>query len=87
MNKVLVSKDVILMYDTALFNNFPVLESGRLVLRELQTDDGNSIFNIFSDYDTMKYYGLDLFKSINDSTDAIRHYKKGFKNRWIIKWA
>lgn len=70
-----------------VFKSFPVIETDRLLLREILPNDEEDLFDMFSDEETMKYYGLDTYKSLDDAADTIKHMRKGFKNRWLIKWA
>lgn len=73
--------------EVSMLKEFPILQSERLLLRELKIEDACDILSFFSDFDAMKYYGIDMYKNLEDSKAAIKFYRKGFKNRWIIKWA
>ncbi|MBT2757649.1 GNAT family N-acetyltransferase [Mesobacillus foraminis] len=65
---------------------FPRLETKRLVLREVTTEDSNSLLKYLSDEEVMKYYGLDPFQSINDALDEISWYQSIQKNKTGIRW-
>lgn len=54
---------------------FPVLETERLILRQVTKNDANSLLTYLSDIDVMKYVGLEPFKSIDDALDEISWYK------------
>lgn len=67
-------------------NKFPILETNRLVLREITPEDAESIFNYLSDKEVMKYYGLEPFQSVNDALDEISWYQSIRENNTGIRW-
>lgn len=67
-------------------DEFPVLETDRLILRQVTNDDAKSLLTYFSDTDVMRYYGLEPFKSIDDALDEISWYKSIFEKGTGIRW-
>ncbi|WP_346939407.1 GNAT family protein [uncultured Clostridium sp.] len=68
------------------FDVFPELESERLIYREVNSEDVEEIFKIYSDPEVAKY---DWFTPINTKDDAlsiIDCYKKEFENKEEITW-
>ncbi|WP_425445473.1 GNAT family N-acetyltransferase [Virgibacillus ndiopensis] len=65
---------------------FPVLETDRLVLRQVTKEDASSLLKYLSDQDVMRYVGLEPFKSINDAMDEISWYHSILKKRTGIRW-
>src|SRR5699024_11285570 len=65
---------------------FPVLETERLILRQVTKNDANSLLTYLSDIDVMKYVGLEPFKSIDDALDEISWYKSIFEKGTGIRW-
>lgn len=68
------------------FDVFPELESDRLIYREVNSEDVEEIFKIYSDPEVAKY---DWFRPINTKNDAlsiINRYKEEFKNKEEITW-
>ena len=65
---------------------FPILETGRLILREITESDASSIFEYLSDSEVMKYYGLEPFKSVKDALDEIAWYQSILKEQTGIRW-
>jgi ribosomal-protein-alanine N-acetyltransferase len=68
------------------FDIFPELESDRLIYREVNSEDVEEIFEIYSDPEVAKY---DWFRPINTKDDAlsiINGYKEEFKNKEEITW-
>jgi ribosomal-protein-alanine N-acetyltransferase len=47
---------------------FPVLETERLILRQLTPNDTPDLFEYFSLEEVMEYYDLEAFKSMEDAT-------------------
>ncbi|WP_193769083.1 GNAT family N-acetyltransferase [Metasolibacillus meyeri] len=71
---------------TLNIDSFPVLETERLVLREIKKEDASSILNYLSDAEVMKYYGLEPFNSLNDALDEISWYQSIYNNKTGIRW-
>jgi len=72
--------------DKSCFEVFPELESDRLIFREVNPEDVEEIFKIYSDPEVAKY---DWFTPINTKDDAlsiINHYKNEFINKEEITW-
>lgn len=65
---------------------FPVLETDRLILRQVTSNDANSLLTYLSDIDVMKYVGLEPFKSIDDVLDEISWYNSIFEKETGIRW-
>lgn len=65
---------------------FPVLETNRLVLRQVEKEDAISILKYLSDKDVMKYYGIEPFKTIEDALGEISWYQSIFKEQTGIRW-
>jgi ribosomal-protein-alanine N-acetyltransferase len=59
------------------FDPFPILETERLVLREITKDDTNEIFKMRSDPVTMKYIPRPLVNSIEEVHDLIQKMNDG----------
>ena len=54
--------------------NFPVIETKRLILRELTIDDANDVFDYFSKEEVVKYYDLEKFTKINQVKKLIEQF-------------
>ena len=65
---------------------FPILETDRLVLRELNEDDAISILNCFSNNDVLRYYGQKPLTSIDQVKQIIQNFSKNFSEQRGIKW-
>lgn len=64
-----------------------ILETQRLLLRELKPDDAQSFFDLNSDPEVMKYTGDKAFVSVDEAHDFLSkydHYKKYGFGRWAV---
>jgi ribosomal-protein-alanine N-acetyltransferase len=73
-------------FNDKVFDSFPVLETKRLILREIRPDDVNEVFDIRASEDVMRYFGKDTLKSIKEAEDLINLTTEGFKNKEGIRW-
>lgn len=69
------------------FNPFPLLETARLVLRQVQQKDVKEIFFLRSDDRVLKYLGRRPAKTIQEATKWIRQINDFEKNNEAITWA
>jgi [ribosomal protein S5]-alanine N-acetyltransferase len=67
-------------------NEFPILYTDRLILREVTMNDSADIYHYLSDIEVMKYYGLAPFESLKDAEDEIEWYRNIFENCTGIRW-
>ena len=60
------------------FNVFPIIETPRLILREMVPEDAEAIYRIFSDVEVMQYYDIPAFTSIEDAQAMIARQQQRF---------
>lgn len=65
---------------------FPVLETDRLILREMTEKDAEAIFSCFSNHDVTRYYGLDPFESIDQANTMIHQFADNYQEKRGIRW-
>ncbi|MFD6442561.1 GNAT family N-acetyltransferase [Peribacillus sp. NPDC060186] len=65
---------------------FPILETERLILRELVEGDALDILNCFSNADVLRYYGQNPLTSTDQVKQIIRNFSKNFDEKRGIKW-
>jgi ribosomal-protein-alanine N-acetyltransferase len=72
-----------------VFDQFPVLETERLVLRRLQFKDAGAIFRFRSnpEADAMKYMARPLIKNIEEAETLIINSIQSFTDRAALYWA
>lgn len=68
-------------------NQFPGLNTPRLLLRHLSPDDAKDIFRLRSDVRVSEYLDRQLCQSIDESAAFIEKINHGVKNHGWIYWA
>ncbi|WP_353147704.1 GNAT family N-acetyltransferase [Chryseobacterium sp.] len=66
---------------------FPVLETERLLLRQLTSHDTEDLFEYFSLDEVMEYYDLEPFKTLEDAQRIIQHFNSEFEKGKGFRWA
>jgi ribosomal-protein-alanine N-acetyltransferase len=78
-------------HDLFDFSEFPILKTGRLVLREMTQDDAPAVFAIFGDAETCRYFicqNRRPYPSIEETTaNVINWSARRFKDRLGLRWA
>ncbi|GGA85422.1 GNAT family N-acetyltransferase [Ornithinibacillus halotolerans] len=67
-------------------NTFPILETNRLILRQITEKDAEDILKYLSDEEVMQYYGLEPFESIHDALEEISWYQSLQNNKTGTRW-
>jgi [ribosomal protein S5]-alanine N-acetyltransferase len=76
------------MNDDRVFAKFPVLQTERLLLRELRSDDDLApYFAMFSSPEVMRYIGRPVHKDIEESREFLERNRIQFAHRTGIRWA
>lgn len=65
---------------------FPQLETDRLILREMTSNDKEDIFKNFSDKTVTMYFSMKPFTSIQESEKIIKRAKDLFEQEKGIQW-
>lgn len=65
---------------------FPLLETERLLLRELTKDDAEGIFACFSNDSVTRFYGQEKLKSIEQARGFIDFFSKNYNEERGIRW-
>lgn len=66
--------------------NFPILETNRLTLKEIEPKHVNEIYQIFSNEDVTKYYGMSAFTEEAQAKQLIETFKTRFENKQGMRW-
>ena len=74
------------MSDETRSESFPVLETQRLLLRELQPSDAEAAFQFYSDPDVMRYYDVPMTR-LEDVREAIAEHRRRYENDAAMRWA
>lgn len=65
---------------------FPIIETERLILREVTTEDASDMLKYLSDQDVVKPMGLEPFQTEEDVWGEINWYKSIYKEGSGIRW-
>ncbi|MFT4414305.1 GNAT family N-acetyltransferase [Fredinandcohnia humi] len=65
---------------------FPILETERLLLKELKNEDAQDIFTCFSNKEVLQYYGQEPFTNIEQALELIAFFSKSYNERRGIRW-
>jgi len=65
---------------------FPILETERLILREITSEDAHSIFNVFSNDKIMELYGQFPFTKVEEANKLINIFQDNFNSGKGIRW-
>ncbi|UII57644.1 GNAT family N-acetyltransferase [Cytobacillus spongiae] len=65
---------------------FPILETERLRLREIQRDDAEAIFHCFSNERVVRYYGQDALQTMEEAEGLIDFFRKSYEEKRGIRW-
>jgi ribosomal-protein-alanine N-acetyltransferase len=71
----------------SIWQPFPVLESERLVLREITAADADALFAIFSDEETMQYWSCRPYTSVVQARKLIENLAETVRQETGIHWA
>ena len=66
---------------------FPSLKTERLLLTEVTQDHSSALFEIFSNPQVIKYYGMDPMYEQTQADKIIKHFKSNFETKKGIRWA
>ena len=65
---------------------FPIIETSRLILREVKKEDAFDMFTYLSDIDVVKPMGLEPFQTVKDAWDEINWYTSIYEEGTGIRW-
>jgi ribosomal-protein-alanine N-acetyltransferase len=68
------------------FSEFPVLQTRRLVLRQIRPTDAPAIFDIFSDQDVMQFDSHPLYTSLTEAETFIQTLQSRYEMRQNLRW-
>jgi len=81
-----VAAEIIPLDLSRIFEHFPVLETERLVLRELIGSDTEDLFAYYGDPSIKDYVSYSAFKSIDIARDEIGRIAEGFKAHKFVEF-
>lgn len=76
-----------LRFNENIFSNFPLLESKRLIYRQVTKKDAGTLFKIRSNPEVMKYMDIIAMKSLPEAKTLIKSFQHDFRHKKGITWA
>ena len=65
---------------------FPILETERLRLIEINQTNSQNIYDIFSLEEVTRYYGMNPFNKVEQAIQMINSFAKNFQEKRAIRW-
>ncbi|MGE7879707.1 GNAT family N-acetyltransferase [Peribacillus muralis] len=65
---------------------FPVLNTGRLRLREIHAGDAEALFRLLSNDEVTRFYGQDSLLDVQEAKDIVAAFAKGYRENRSIRW-
>jgi ribosomal-protein-alanine N-acetyltransferase len=75
------------MTSISIWHPFPILETERLVLREITPADADDLFQIFSDQEAMQYWSCRPYTSVIQAHKLIESLTESAREETGIHWA
>ncbi|AGK97213.1 GNAT family N-acetyltransferase [Clostridium pasteurianum] len=69
-----------------LFKEFPEIKTNEIMLRKLNFNDIQDMFEIFSDEEVLKYYDVLPHKNIEDTERLFFTFTNNYKDNKAIRW-
>ncbi len=65
---------------------FPVLETDRLMLREIEKEDAHAVYACFSNEEVTRFYGQETLSYIDQAEVFVEFFRKSLTERRGIRW-
>lgn len=65
---------------------FPILETPRLLLRQMMPEDAAAVYQIFADEEVTRYYDLDTFTNLEQAQRVITRINERFERGEGLRW-
>ena len=65
---------------------FPILETERLLLREIIKEDTEQIFRCFSDEKVTRFYGQEPLQSMEEAERLVAFFSKSYQEKRGVRW-
>ncbi|WP_075527493.1 GNAT family N-acetyltransferase [Sporosarcina ureilytica] len=65
---------------------FPILETERLLLREIKKEDAKGIFACFSSNDVTRFYGQETLEHLEQAEEFVDFFSKNHREKRGIRW-
>lgn len=65
---------------------FPIIETDRLLLREITSEDAGDVFRCFSNDHVTQHYGLASFTTVAQAQKLVASFSKNLQEKRGIRW-
>lgn len=70
-----------------ILKSFPTIETDRLILRQLTIRDSGDLYEVFSEEDVMRFYGMHTIDVPPQAEQMVQFFRTGFEEGRSIRWA
>ena len=76
-----------------VYEQIPVMESEKFLLREIEGGDAEDLLKVYSDKDAVPLFNSDncvngfYYTSIEEMKDTIEFWKREYQSRYYVRWA
>ena len=76
-----------------VYEQIPVMESDKFLLREIEAADAEDLLKVYSDKDAVPLFNSDncvndfYFVSIEEMKNTMAFWKREYQNRYYVRWA
>jgi ribosomal-protein-alanine N-acetyltransferase len=68
-------------------SSFPIIETPRLILRDIRLEDAQRFFELRSNPEVMKYMDREPFRSIHDAEEMLKDAIEAYRKQAAVNWA
>lgn len=76
-----------------VYEQIPVMESEKFLLREIEDGDAEDLLKVYSDKDAVPLFNSDncvngfYYSSIEEMKDTVAFWKREYQSRYYVRWA
>ncbi|GEM49213.1 GNAT family N-acetyltransferase [Deinococcus cellulosilyticus] len=75
------------MIDLSMFDAFPILQTERLVLRDIRETDISDVFQLFSNPEVTRFHGTSTFMEEKQAAEFVNFVQSRYREKTGIRWA
>ena len=69
-----------------MFSKFPGLETERFILRQVNIEDYEDIYDIYCDEEAVKFQGITNMTSMEQAKRSVTFFLNGYRDKKFVKW-
>ena len=85
--------EVVRIMSIDVYEQIPVMDSEKFLLREIEDGDAEDLFKVYSDKDAVPLFNSDncvngfCYTSIKEMKHTISFWKREYQSRYYVRWA